>query len=483
MLFNPRNVFYFSLFADVGNSIFLFLPTSVTGGTVMGGFLSGIGGFFESVGKDAVHDTEHLWNTAVKDAKAGAPAVATAVRSNDAANAKAGSWFDKGEQCVEHKIDQGRALLSQHGSVAGKAASDYIGFEEGVGKSLYDTGKGFVQLSNNVQALENPLELAANPGANIARLKAGVQAVEGLGKLANLTQPASWIADPQGNERMVSALSQSAKKNFEADPSEATGYVAGTIATFFIPGGGEAAAAGDVAKAADTGADAGKIADAADAANTATGAGRAAGDAGAAGDADKARDAGDAGRTADAGGGPHDPGGPGRSAGPGAAGDGGDAKFVVDDGQGGYKINKKDVPNSDKIVGQPEPRNAVEAEREVVAASGVARYDDVTTVCLGKNADKFLNGKVNSGETCPDVIGQTTDGKYRLAEAKGTDTNHALQQFQAAGDKLGAQNIKSQDLYTNKLGRGYTVDGRHLLMYDNHVVRVDGRPINVFYTR
>jgi hypothetical protein len=231
----------------------------------MGGFLSGIGGFFESVDKDAVHDGQHLWNTAVKDAKAGAQAVATAVRSTDAANAKSGSWFDKEEQYVEHEIDQGRTWLSKHGGVAGKVASNYIGFNEGVAKSLYDTGKGLVQVSNNVQALENPLEWATNPGANIARLKAGAQAVEGLGKLANLTSPTGWIADSQGNERMASALWQSAKKNFEADPSEATGYVVGTVAQFFIPVGGEAAAAGDVTKAAEVGGETGEIVDAANA--------------------------------------------------------------------------------------------------------------------------------------------------------------------------------------------------------------------------
>jgi predicted nucleic acid-binding protein len=249
----------------------------------MGGLLGSIGGFFKHVGSDVVHDGQHLRNTAVNGAKAGAHAVATAVRSSDAANAKAMSWLDSGEQFVEGKIDQGRSWLRQHGGVAGQVASDYIGFTEGADKALFDTAKGVVQLANNVQALGNPLEWAANPGANIARVKAGVQAVEGLGKLANLTQPASWIMDPQGNERMVSALWQSAKTNFEADPSKATGYVAGTIATFFIPGGGEAAAAGDAAKVAEVGADAAKAADVADAANVAA-------------------DVGDAGKLADAGG-------------------------------------------------------------------------------------------------------------------------------------------------------------------------------------
>ncbi len=33
----------------------------------------------------------------------------------------------------------------------------------------------------------------------------------------------------------VSALWESGKKNFEADPSEAAGYVVGTIGTSFLP--------------------------------------------------------------------------------------------------------------------------------------------------------------------------------------------------------------------------------------------------------
>jgi hypothetical protein len=44
-------------------------------------------------------------------------------------------------------------------------------------------------------------------------------------------------------------------------PSKSAGYVAGIIATFFIPGGGEEAAAGDAAKLAELGDDAGELAD------------------------------------------------------------------------------------------------------------------------------------------------------------------------------------------------------------------------------
>jgi hypothetical protein len=42
----------------------------------------------------------------------------------------------------------------------------------------------------------------------------------------------------------------------------------------------------------------------------------------------------------------------------------------------------------------------------------------------------------------PDVIAETDGGKYRLGEAKGKDTGGAVEQFQAAGKKPGADNIK-----------------------------------------
>jgi hypothetical protein len=165
--------------------------------------------------------------------------------------------------------------------------------------------------------------------------------------------------------------------------------------------------------------------------------------------------------------------------------------YVVPDGNGGYRIDKKalekDFPPDDvkKIQGQPEAQNEEEAEREVEAAMGVASYKDVKTVYLGKAADEFLNGR-SGREPSPDVIGVTTDGDYRLAEAKGEDTPSAIRQFQFASDKLPKRggSILSLDLYTNKLGNGYSVDGRHQLMYNNPdhpnrlpvVVRVGDEP-------
>src|SRR5262245_45819561 len=251
----------------------------------------GIAHAAESVSKAA----GAAFNTAVEDAKAAAHAVGNVVREADAIKEQVGSWIDQKEQQLEHKVDEGRAWLREHGGVAGQVVSDQIGLVEGVGTSLYGAGKGLVQLADGVQSLANPLEWAANPDANIARLKSGAQTVETLGKVASLAQPTSWITDPKGNAQLAGALWHSASTSFHDDPAKFIGNAAGTVATFFIPGGGEAAVAGDAGRAAAVMNDVGKVADvakladvakvtnAADAANTAGRLGGLAEDAGVAG--------------------------------------------------------------------------------------------------------------------------------------------------------------------------------------------------------
>jgi len=242
------------------------------------GFLDNVGGFFKDAGHaagDGYKAAGDAWNTAVEDAKASANVVGTAVRDADAKKEQIGSWIDSKEQQLEHKADEGRALLRQNGGVAGQIASDQIGLVEGVGTSLYGAGKGLVQLADGVQSLTNLLEWVANPGANIARLKSGVQTVETLGKIANLAQPASWIADPKGNAQLAGALWHSAATSFNNDPAKFIGNAAGTVAMFFIPGADGAAVAGDAGRAVtvlndvDKVAEVAKLADVADVANTA----------------------------------------------------------------------------------------------------------------------------------------------------------------------------------------------------------------------
>jgi hypothetical protein len=215
----------------------------------VGGLLKQAGDGIASAAESTSKAASDAWNTAVEEAKSGANAVATVVRDVDTKKQQIGAWIDSKEQQLEHKVDEGRAWLRENGGVAGKVASDQIGLVEGVGTSLYDAGKGIVKLADGVNSLTNPLEWAANPGANVARLKSAGEAVESLGKIANLTQPTSWIADPKGNARLAGALWDSAATSFNKDPAKFVGNAAGTIGLFFVPGG-EAAAVGDVGKAA-----------------------------------------------------------------------------------------------------------------------------------------------------------------------------------------------------------------------------------------
>jgi hypothetical protein len=206
------------------------------------------------------HYREQAWNSAFNDAKTAANFARTAVRTADATKEQFGSWIDSGEKYVEKNIDEGRAWLRQNGGVAGRAASDWIGFQEGVGISVYDVGKGVVQLADGAQSLTNPIEWAANPSADVGRFKSAVNTVETLGKMASLADPTSWMTDPQGNVRLAGALWNSAAKSYENDPAEFTGNVAGTIGTLFIPGADGAGAVADAAKVTELATDASKAA-------------------------------------------------------------------------------------------------------------------------------------------------------------------------------------------------------------------------------
>ena len=231
------------------------------------GILDNVGGFAKQAGDGIAHAAENTskvvsdaWNTAVEDAKAGANAVATSVRDADAKKQQIGAWIDSKEQQLEHKVDEGRAWLRQNGGVAGQVASAQIGLVEGVATSVYGAGKGLVQLADGVTSLTNPLEWAANPDANIARLKSAGHTVEALGKIANLAQPTSWITDPKGNAQLAGTLWDSAATSFNKDPAKFVGNAAGTVGMFFVPGG-QGAAVADTGRAATVLNDVGKVAD------------------------------------------------------------------------------------------------------------------------------------------------------------------------------------------------------------------------------
>ena len=198
----------------------------------------------------------------------GAKEMANTVRADDEKKEQLGAWIDSGEQYIEGKIDQGRAWLRENGGTVGQKAADQIGLAEGVAISVYDTGKGLVQLADGAASLSSVREWIANPQANIARLKTVASSAETLGKLALLGNPATaqaaWMADPQGNAQLVGALWNSAATSFNKDPAKFTGNVVGTVAMMAVPVGGEAAIVGDVGRGTVLMGDASRIAEGAD---------------------------------------------------------------------------------------------------------------------------------------------------------------------------------------------------------------------------
>jgi len=198
----------------------------------------------------------------------GAKEMANTVRADDEKKQQFGAWIDSGEQYIEGKIDQGRAWLRENGGTVGQKAADQIGLAEGVAISVYDTGKGLVQLADGAASLSSVREWIANPQANIARLKTVASSAETLGKLALLTNPATaqaaWMADPQGNAQLAGALWNSAATSFNKDPAKFTGNVVGTVAMMAVPVGGEAAIVGDLGRGTVLVSDASRIAEGAD---------------------------------------------------------------------------------------------------------------------------------------------------------------------------------------------------------------------------
>jgi hypothetical protein len=244
--------------------ILLFVQPNISDWRTVMSLLGDALGAVKSVAEDGYkfatdsHYREQAWNSAVNDAKAAANFVTAPIRAVDSAKEQVGTWIDSGEKYLEKKVDDGSAWLRENGGVLGQAASDQIGLGEGAAISLYEGGKGIVQLADGAGSLANPLEWAANPGANVARLKSAANTVETMGKLASLADPTSWITNPEGNKQTVGALWNRAATSFKKDPAKFTGNLAGTIALLAIPGAGEAGAATDAARVTTLATDLGK---------------------------------------------------------------------------------------------------------------------------------------------------------------------------------------------------------------------------------
>jgi hypothetical protein len=225
----------------------------VTGGAAADSGNSGVLGWFR-------HATSSIIPTVTSAFKTGVNSVVDGQRAADARLSQIGSAIDSTVQSAQHSVDSARSWLRQNGGGLGQMASDYIGFNEGAALGLYGMGKGIVQMADGASQLVNPGEWLANPQANLGRIQTTANAVVAVGKIADMADPVSWAMHPQDNAKLANALWQSGVKSFQGDPAKFLGNATATVATFFIPGGGEVSAVGDVAKVADTAADLSKVA-------------------------------------------------------------------------------------------------------------------------------------------------------------------------------------------------------------------------------
>ena len=165
-----------------------------------------------------------------------------------------------------------RGALAWVAKANGQYQSNLLGVTEGGLGAVYDLGKGVVNLAYGADQLLNPLEWAANPDANLSRIKTTVNSVETLGKIASLANTTSWITNYNENAQLAGTLWNGISTSFQKDPSKFIGNAGVTAASFFV-GAGEVGVAGDVLKAEQVVQDASKAVNAVHDVTVAAGAG------------------------------------------------------------------------------------------------------------------------------------------------------------------------------------------------------------------
>lgn len=122
-----------------------------------------------------------------------------------------GSAIDGAVESAEQAVDGFRDGLvnagEQYGGVVGgtlaRNVSNTIGVVEGAGLAIYDMGKGVVQIADGAGKLVSPLQWAARPAENLARLEGVGNAAVAIGDLAN---PAAWLTRGDANLDTAKAL-------------------------------------------------------------------------------------------------------------------------------------------------------------------------------------------------------------------------------------------------------------------------------------
>ena len=159
-----------------------------------------------------------------------------------------------------------------------------------------------------------------------------------------------------------------------------------------------------------------------------------------------------------------------------------DASSKVAKTSTGYRLNRKNIQNYEKIAGQPESVIEADANREALAAEQAASKSSVERVYLGTEADQLING--NQGRAMSaDVVAVNKQGQYYVYEAKGMNIEHGLEQLEHTAQQLGPSRVVRQTLVVPERINtpGYTVQNGILYLGDKPAL-IAGKPVNVVFT-
>jgi hypothetical protein len=149
-----------------------------------------------------------------------------------------------------------------------------------------------------------------------------------------------------------------------------------------------------------------------------------------------------------------------------------------------YVLQRDNIKNAAKIVGEPESTVEADAAREAVAAELAASRGRITRVYLGTEADRFVNQGV-TGETSVDAVGVTRRGMFMLVEAKGTNIEHGLEQLADSAAQLGADKVESYHLVVPAQLRsglsGWRIQGYYLYQGEQPYL-INGKRVRVVRT-
>jgi hypothetical protein len=157
------------------------------------------------------------------------------------------------------------------------------------------------------------------------------------------------------------------------------------------------------------------------------------------------------------------------------------SRLVSERSDGTFRLNRKNVNNLDKIVGESEAKVAEHAAREAYASERAANMNNVERVYMGTEADRLINPDVAPGtDVSADVVGVTRQGRYVLIESKGTEILHGLEQLDYSANALGREQVVRYELVVPEEIRtpGFTIQNGTLHL-NGQPYLINGKPVHV----